>query len=229
MGQVDGVPYSGLYPPSHWLPGQIITDERPIENKESLHTIAIGIYDPTTGERLAATDANGNSASAPQNVTVTGDNECRKDDDDDDDDDGDDKKGKKHKKDKDDDECKKDDDDDDDEGPDFEFDPLKDTLWPPNHKMALVATVSNVADSTDPAPTVDIEVSSTDPGDGKGDGNTQPDWDIRHEGDTWEIWLRAERSGRNEERLYTIEVTVTNSSGQESTASHTVRVPHDRR
>ncbi len=186
----------------------------------------------TTVVTWTATDTNGNSTSVPQKVTVTADNECRKDDDDDDDDDHDkNKKGKKHKKDKKDDECKKDDDDDDDddEGPDFEFDPVRDTLWPPNHKMVLVATVSSVSDSSDPAPTVDIEVSSTDPGDGKGDGNTQPDWEIRHEGDTWKIWLRAERSGRNEERLYTIEVTVSNSSGQQSTASHTVRVPHDRR
>jgi hypothetical protein len=62
LAQADGPPYDGLYPFSHWLPHQIITDVRSIgsrlEQPARLSTIAIGIYDPATGVRLMATDAN---------------------------------------------------------------------------------------------------------------------------------------------------------------------------
>jgi hypothetical protein len=65
LAQADGVPYSGLYPLADWQPGQIITDARSItpllSNPTELTTIAIGIYNPTTGERLPATDASGHS------------------------------------------------------------------------------------------------------------------------------------------------------------------------
>ncbi len=64
LGQTDGVPYDGLYPPANWQPGQIVIDRRPLpplENKAQLNALAIGIYDPTTGNRLAATDAHGNA------------------------------------------------------------------------------------------------------------------------------------------------------------------------
>ena len=63
LGQLDGVPYDGLYPLSNWLPDQIITDARPLpaqDNLDQLGAIAVGIYDPATGERLPATDAEGN-------------------------------------------------------------------------------------------------------------------------------------------------------------------------
>jgi hypothetical protein len=62
IGQLDGVPYNGLYPPINWQPNQIITDRRalpPAFDRTHLAAIAIGIYDPTTGERLPATTADG--------------------------------------------------------------------------------------------------------------------------------------------------------------------------
>jgi hypothetical protein len=63
LAQADGMPYAGLYPLTHWQPGQIITDSRPIAsllpNAADLNTIAIGLYDPITEERLPATDATG--------------------------------------------------------------------------------------------------------------------------------------------------------------------------
>jgi hypothetical protein len=65
LGQADGVPYAGLYPLSNWQPGQIIMDRRVLTplppDRTALAMIAIGIYDPVTGERLAATDAAGNA------------------------------------------------------------------------------------------------------------------------------------------------------------------------
>jgi hypothetical protein len=47
---------------THWQPGQIITDARQfaslLPHPADLAAIAIGIYNPATGERLAATNAN---------------------------------------------------------------------------------------------------------------------------------------------------------------------------
>ncbi|MEW5959457.1 MAG: hypothetical protein AB1801_17170, partial [Chloroflexota bacterium] len=61
LGQLDGAPYDGLYPLSNWLPGQIITDARPLPaiDPAQLAAIAIGIYEPATGNRLPAADAQG--------------------------------------------------------------------------------------------------------------------------------------------------------------------------
>ncbi len=62
LGQLDGVPYNGLYPLTHWSPGQIITDVRPLPpmRLDQLETIAVGIYDPVSGDRLPASDTQGN-------------------------------------------------------------------------------------------------------------------------------------------------------------------------
>jgi hypothetical protein len=71
LGQLDGVPYNGLYPLFNWQPGQIITDTRPLpplDNFDQLDTIAVGIYDPATGARLPATDAQGKAL--PNNSLV---------------------------------------------------------------------------------------------------------------------------------------------------------------
>jgi hypothetical protein len=61
LGQLDGVPYGGFYPLPNWLPGQTITDVRPLPaiDLAQLDSIAIGIYDPATGDRLPATDDQG--------------------------------------------------------------------------------------------------------------------------------------------------------------------------
>jgi hypothetical protein len=63
LGQKDGAPYEGLYPLRNWQPGQIIIDRRQLpelgKTMTQLDTLAIGVYDPVTGERLPATDAQG--------------------------------------------------------------------------------------------------------------------------------------------------------------------------
>jgi Ca2+/Na+ antiporter len=63
LDQADGAPYTGLYPLVNWQPGQVIIDSRPLASllpsQPDLAAIAIGIYDPTTGERLPATNADG--------------------------------------------------------------------------------------------------------------------------------------------------------------------------
>jgi len=70
-----------------------------------------------------------------------------------------------------------------------------------------------------------ISVSSSEPEDGVGDGNFTPDWEIT--GDLM-VDLRAERSGPDTGRIYTITVQCTDDvSGTTATASTEVIVPHD--
>lgn len=100
-------------------------------------------------------------------------------------------------------------------------------LWPPNHKMHSVALSVTVDDVCDSAPLCQISsVSSNEPVNGTGDGNTDSDWMVT--GDLT-LDVRAERSGRGSNRVYTVEVTCTDGSGNSSTETTTVSVAHDRR
>jgi hypothetical protein len=112
--------------------------------------------------------------------------------------------------------------------PTMDFTALKDRLWPPNHKMVLCATLSDVTDDRDPEPNVDIIVTSDEPINGKGDGNTDPDWEVIQNGDVQEVWLRAERSGTGDGRTYEIKVVATDAAGNAASelASIAVEAPH---
>ena len=70
-----------------------------------------------------------------------------------------------------------------------------------------------------------ISVESNEPVNGLGDGNTAPDWVIT--GDLT-VKLRAERSGTGSGRIYTITVKCTDQSGNSSTDTAKVSVPHDK-
>jgi hypothetical protein len=63
VGQLDGAPYHGLYPLADWYPQQLIRDERfippDLAGLDQIAALAIGIYDPVSGERLAAVDDRG--------------------------------------------------------------------------------------------------------------------------------------------------------------------------
>ncbi len=61
LSQSDGVPYEGLYPLPNWRPGQLIKDTRTLDLSNQPDALSIGIYDPATGQRLPATDAQGNA------------------------------------------------------------------------------------------------------------------------------------------------------------------------
>ncbi len=56
--QADGPPVSGHYPTNTWQPGEVIQDSYPLPNTDFDH-IALGLYDPATGARLPAFDAQG--------------------------------------------------------------------------------------------------------------------------------------------------------------------------
>jgi hypothetical protein len=101
------------------------------------------------------------------------------------------------------------------------------TLGPVNHKMIPVSLVPAVQDAADSAPHSRIvSVTSNEPINGPGDGNTAPDFEIT--GDLT-VNLRAERSGSGTGRIYTITIESRDASNNVSTATVNVVVPHDGR
>ena len=60
--QRDSVPVDGRLPTTAWVTGEIIVDryELPIGELGGPHKLAVGMYNPLTGERLAAFNAQGN-------------------------------------------------------------------------------------------------------------------------------------------------------------------------
>lgn len=100
-------------------------------------------------------------------------------------------------------------------------------LWPPNHKMVPVTVSAMVSeDYDDEEPSCKItSVSSNEPENGLGDGDTAPDWEIT--GDLT-LNLRAERAGNGDGRVYTLTVQCTDWAGDIAPdVTVTVTVPHD--
>ena len=109
--------------------------------------------------------------------------------------------------------------------PTLEVSVTPDRLWPVNHKYVEVMATVIAADNFDPYPTVTlVSVTSSEPDDGLGDGDTPNDIVIV---DDFTIKLRAERAGGDEDRIYTITYQVTDSCGNLTLATATVIVPHD--
>jgi hypothetical protein len=99
----------------------------------------------------------------------------------------------------------------------------KPQLWPPNHQMENVAVNYNAADPcVEGAVTCTLRVSSNEPINGTGDGDTSPDWVVL---DAHRVQLRSERAGTGGGRTYTIQVTCTNAAGYTSTKTVAVLVP----
>ena len=101
------------------------------------------------------------------------------------------------------------------------------SLWPPNHKMMPVTVTASASDICDAAPTCEIiSVSSNEPVNGLGDGDAAPYWVITG---NLTVNLRAEQAGTGSGRVYTITVECADASGNSSTKTVDVTVPHDRR
>jgi hypothetical protein len=95
-------------------------------------------------------------------------------------------------------------------------------LGPPNHKMIGVLLTYDVSDNCG-SPALALNVTSNQPVNGTGDGDTAPDWQLV---DDHHVLLRAERAPSSAAgRTYTITVTATDSAGNSSAAPVTVRVP----
>ncbi len=96
------------------------------------------------------------------------------------------------------------------------------TLWPPNHKLVQVATVS-AADSLSGLASFNVGATSNEPADADGPdvvvtgGALQPQV----------VQLRAERLGTGTGRTYTITAKAMDAAGNAASVTATCTVPHD--
>ncbi len=96
------------------------------------------------------------------------------------------------------------------------------TLWPPNHKMIPVTLSYSITDNCDTGLLPVVSVSSDQPLNGIGDGNTATDWQVV---DAHHLLLRAERAPTEAGRTYTITVRTADSAGNAASGSVSVNVP----
>ena len=97
------------------------------------------------------------------------------------------------------------------------------TFWPPNHQMVgvqVAVTAEDVQDSSVSCAIMDI--SSNEPVNGLGDGDTAPDWLVTG-GLT--AALRAERAGSGSGRTYTLAVACSDDAGNTAMGTAGVNVP----
>lgn len=99
-----------------------------------------------------------------------------------------------------------------------------DVLWPPNHQMKSVSIDYTVTDNCPGVITSVLTVTSNQPINGTGDGNTNTDWQVI---DDHHVDLRAERAGNLGCRIYYVKITSTDAHGNSSDTVVRVVVPHD--
>ena len=106
--------------------------------------------------------------------------------------------------------------------------PSKQYLWPPNHKMVPISVSVILTDNcgNTSAQCGITHVTSNEPINGPGDGNTRWDWEILS---PMSVNLRAERAGLLNDRIYTLWFNCTDAGGARVTGTTTVTVPHDQR
>jgi pimeloyl-ACP methyl ester carboxylesterase len=102
-------------------------------------------------------------------------------------------------------------------------------LWPPNHEMVKIAASIDMVDGCDDKSDVKlVSITSNEPDDGMGDGDTGDDIQGAEFGtDDREFWLRAERQGGGTGRIYTVTYEATDASGNAAKATTEVTVPHN--
>lgn len=97
------------------------------------------------------------------------------------------------------------------------------TLWPPNDKLVSINTTIAVQDDYDSEP--EIKLESITANEALADGDIQ---DALLQTDDRSFTLTAKRAGNNMAgRIYTVTYSATDASGNKTTASATVTVPHD--
>jgi hypothetical protein len=102
-------------------------------------------------------------------------------------------------------------------------------LWPPNHKLREIELVVLANDLCDPDPDFTLtSVSSNEPDNGTGDGDTTGDIQGADVGTDDDVFLlRAERAGPGSGRVYTVIGNVTDESGNSTNGVTQIVVPHD--
>ncbi|HEX7881039.1 MAG TPA: FlgD immunoglobulin-like domain containing protein [Candidatus Eisenbacteria bacterium] len=116
--------------------------------------------------------------------------------------------------------------DEDVTGPTVDVTLSRDTLWPPNHKMIEVCAEVTAEDNCDSDVDVDlVSVTSSEPENGLGDGDTEGDIEILENGC---FLLRSERAGGGDGRKYSIVYSATDNAGNTTYDTTCVMVPHSR-
>lgn len=113
--------------------------------------------------------------------------------------------------------------------PEITLDLNRDALWPPNHKLVEICATVEVTDiCDDDAFFVLHEITSSEPENDIGDGNTNADIQ-EAETETGDLCfkLRSERQGPNVGRVYTVVYRAEDGAGNEAFATAYVTVPHD--
>jgi hypothetical protein len=103
-------------------------------------------------------------------------------------------------------------------------------LWPPNHRMVDVGASVVATDACSTPAVILTSVTSSEPDDapGGGDGNTTSDIQGVQPGTaSFGFQLRAERDAAGEGRTYKVTYAAIDSSGNQSSTSSIVFVPHD--
>ncbi len=100
-------------------------------------------------------------------------------------------------------------------------------LWPPNQELIPITIWANGADNGggDLVLTASVQCSEND-------GLAESDWGIESidsTAGTIALCLRAERAGSGDGRVYTVTITATDGSLNQSVATVDIRVPHDKR
>jgi len=109
---------------------------------------------------------------------------------------------------------------------------IKNSKWPPNHKyfdMDITEFIESVTDNCTLLSTEDIiidDVSSDEPQNGSGDGNTEDDIVISEDCKT--VHLLSERQGSGNGRVYTVNLAVVDEYGNIGLAEIKAEVPHDK-
>ena len=100
-----------------------------------------------------------------------------------------------------------------------------DSLWPPNHLLRLITLGGATDPDGDPISLVIDGVTQDEPLNSSSDGNTSPDAAAASDSD--QVYVRAERSGIGDGRVYRISFTASDGRGGTCMGTTTVGVPHD--
>ncbi|WP_179862992.1 glycine rich domain-containing protein [Bacillus toyonensis] len=100
------------------------------------------------------------------------------------------------------------------------------TIWPPNHKMVPITATINASDGTSGINSV-VLTSITSNETLQSDDIQNANYNKPISGSTDSFSLRADRLGSGNGRIYTVTYTVKDNTGNVTTKTATVAVPHD--